>query len=102
MHVTHKTIHKFSTMQGFAITHFGNLPANFGFVMLQNCLIHVIMGFEHDVPCIVRLEALSGHPDTRTLDFRKSSLFVLQNQNHQNLKKKTPPEMESVPTNYPN
>ena len=58
MHVTHKIMHSFSTMQWFATSCFGTLLANFGFVICQNQIIHVIIGFKHDVPCIVRLEAL--------------------------------------------
>ena len=33
--------------------------------MYQNESIHVIIGFKHDVACIVRSEALGGHSDTR-------------------------------------
>ena len=32
--------------------------------MYQNQIIHVIIGFKHDVSCIVRSEALRGHSDT--------------------------------------
>ena len=32
--------------------------------MYQNESIHVIIGFKHDVACIVRSEALRGHSDT--------------------------------------
>ena len=44
--------------------HFGNSLPDFGIVMYQNELIHVIIEFKHDVPCIVRSEALRGHSDT--------------------------------------
>ena len=37
---------------------------NFGFVMYQNRLVHVIMGFKHYVSCIMRIEAPRGHSDT--------------------------------------
>ena len=32
--------------------------------MYQNQIIHVIIGFKHDVSCIVRSEARRGHSDT--------------------------------------
>ena len=32
--------------------------------MYQNQIIHVIIGFKHDVSCIVRSEALRGHSNT--------------------------------------
>ena len=32
--------------------------------MYQNQIIHVIIGFKHDVSCIVRSKALRGHSDT--------------------------------------
>ena len=31
--------------------------------MYQNQIIHVIIGFKHDVSCIVRSEARRGHED---------------------------------------
>ena len=63
MHVTYKTMHR-STVAWFASFHFGTLLANFGFVMYQNQIIHVIIRYKHDVSCIVRSEALRGHSDT--------------------------------------
>ena len=38
--------------------------ADFGVVMYQNELIHVIIGFKHDVPSIVRSEAPRGQAHT--------------------------------------
>ena len=48
----------------FATSRFGTSLVNFGFIMYQNQIIHVIIGFKHDVSCIVRSEALRGHSDT--------------------------------------
>ena len=48
----------------FASPRFGISLANFGFVMYQNQIIHVIIGFKHAVSCNVRSEALRGHSDT--------------------------------------
>ena len=42
----------------------GTLPAVFGFVMYQNQIIHAIIGFKYDVPCIARSEELRGHSHT--------------------------------------
>ena len=42
----------------FLIARFWTALANFGFVKYYNHLIHVMIGFKHDVPCIGRLEAL--------------------------------------------
>ena len=43
---------------------FVNYLADFGFVMYHHELIHVLIGFKHDAPCIVRSEARRGHSDT--------------------------------------
>ena len=48
----------------FVATRFGNSLADVGFVMYQNELTHVIIGFKHNAPCIVRSEALRGHSHT--------------------------------------
>ena len=54
MHVTFKTMHRFCTM------HDSPPPASelrlqiCGFAVYQNEIIHVIIGFKHDVSCIVR------------------------------------------------
>ena len=48
----------------FATSRFGTSPVNFGFIMYQNQIIHVIIGFKHDASCTVRSEALRGHSDT--------------------------------------
>ena len=62
MHVTYKTMQIFYNAW-FASSRFGISLANFGFVMYQNQIIHVIIGFKHDVSCIVRSEARRGHED---------------------------------------
>ena len=48
----------------FVDTRFVNSLADFGFVMYQNELIYVIIGFKHGVPCIARSKALRGHSHT--------------------------------------
>ena len=64
MHVTRKTVHIFYNAQFLATR---NLRADIGFVMYQNEIIHVIRGFKHEVPCIVRSEELRGHSETSVL-----------------------------------
>ena len=41
-----------------ATSRFGTSLANFSFVVYRNQIIHIIIGFKHDVSCIVRSEAL--------------------------------------------
>ena len=48
----------------FATSRFGTSLVNFCVIMYQNQIIHVIIGFKHDVSCNVRSEALRGHSDT--------------------------------------
>ena len=48
----------------FATTYVLTFLANFGFVMYQKWLVHVIMVFKHYVSCIMRIEAPRGHSDT--------------------------------------
>ena len=48
----------------YATSRFGTSLVNFGFIMYQNQIIHVIIGFKHDVSCIVRSEALRGQTGT--------------------------------------
>ena len=48
----------------FATACLGNWLAEFGFVVYENELIHVIIGFKHDIPRVVRSRALRGHSDT--------------------------------------
>ena len=57
MQFTHKTMHRFSTMQVLHPPFMISL-ANFSFIIYQNKIIQVIIGFKNDVPCIVRSEAL--------------------------------------------
>ena len=45
----------------FALVGFRILLANSGVVKYQNHLIHLVIGFKHDMPCIVRSEALRGN-----------------------------------------
>ena len=53
-------------------TRFGNSLADFRFAMYQNESIYVIIGFKHDVACIVRLEALRSHSDTSVHEARSA------------------------------
>ena len=63
MHVSHKTMHSFSSMLG-SPPPAPQLRLHSGFVMYQNQTIHVIIGFKHDVPCIVGPKEPSGHSNT--------------------------------------
>ena len=47
--------------------------------MYQNQINHVIIGFKHDVSCIVRSEALRGHSDTSVHEARS---YARDLQNH--------------------
>ena len=66
MHVTHKTMHRFSTMHGSPQLASELRLQILTFFMYQTCFIHVMV-LKHDVPCIVRSEALMGHSDTSVL-----------------------------------
>ena len=55
----------------FATAGFRTSLANSGFVMDQIQLIHVIIGFKCDVPCIVRSKAQMGHEDQSVHEVHK-------------------------------
>ena len=54
----------------FVATRFRKSPVDFGFIMYQKELIHAVIGFKHNVPCIVSSEALRGHSDTSVHEAR--------------------------------
>ena len=65
MRVVYKTMHRwFSTIHDSPPSASELHLKYFGFVMYQKQIIHVIIGFKHDVSCIVRSEALKGHSRT--------------------------------------
>ena len=57
MYMTRKTVYIFYNARFLATR---NLRADIGFAIYQNEIIHVIRGFKHDVPCIVRSGELRG------------------------------------------
>ena len=57
----------------FATSRFRTLLLNFGFIMHQKQIIHVIIGFKHDVSCIVRSEAHRGHENQSMHEARSVS-----------------------------
>ena len=58
MHLTHKIMHRFFYNAWFVTSSFGASLANFTFVTNQNQIINFIIESKHDVPGILRSQAL--------------------------------------------